>query len=113
MSVVKKNWVMDFKEALHLSGATVRSAAPYRTEGANAVQVDLLVQTDEVMYVVEIKRRKQIKADSVDEVKDKVRKIRRPSRISVRKAVIFDGELSSAVWRTGYFDALIDVGKMI
>ena len=107
------NRVMDFRDALHLVGATVRSAAPYRTGGANAVQVDLLVQTDEVMYVVEIKRRKLIKADIVDEVKGKIEKIRRPSRISVRKAIIFDGELAPAVRRTGYFDAIIDVGKMI
>ena len=107
------NRVMDFKEQLHLSGATVRSAAPYRTSGANAVQVDLLVQTDEVMYVVEIKRRKQIRADIVDEVKAKVGKIRRPSRISVRKALIFDGELAPVVRRTGYFDAIIDVGTLI
>ena len=107
------NRVMDFKDALHLAGATVRSAAPYRTGGTNAVQVDLLVQTDEVMYVVEIKRRKLIKADIVDEVKEKIGKIRRPSRISVRKAIIFDGELAPAVRRTGYFDAIIDVGTMI
>ena len=107
------NRVMDFKDALHLAGATVRSAAPYRTGGTNAVQVDLLVQTDEVMYVVEIKRRKLIKADIVDEVKEKIVKIRRPSRISVRKAIIFDGELAPAVRRTGYFDAIIDVGTMI
>ena len=107
------NRVMDFKDALHLAGATVRSAAPYRTGGTNAVQVDLLVQTDEVMYVVEIKRRKLIKADIVDEVKEKIGKIRRPSRISVRKAVIFAGELSPAVRRTGYFDAIIDVETMI
>ena len=107
------NRVMDFKDALHLAGATVRSAAPYRTSGTNAVQVDLLVQTDEVMYVVEIKRRKLIKADIVDEVKEKIGKIRRPSRISVRKAIIFDGDLAPAVRRTGYFDAIIDVGTMI
>ena len=107
------NRVMDFKDALHLAGATVRSAAPYRTNGANAVQVDLLVQTDEVMYVVEIKRRKQIRTDIVDEVKEKIGKIRRPSRISVRKAIIFDGELAPAVRRSGYFDAIIDVGAMI
>ena len=77
------------------------------------MQVDLLVQTDEVMYVVEIKRRKQIKADIIDEVKEKIGKIRRPSRISVRKAIVFDGELAPIVRRTGYFDALVDVGSMI
>ena len=62
---------------------------------------------------MEIKRRKLIKADIVDEVKGKIGKIRRPSRISVRKALIFDGELAPVVRRTGYFDAIIDVGSMI
>ena len=120
---MKKNWlqfenlvlnrVMDFKDALHLSGAIVRSAAPYRSGGANGVQVDLLVQTDEVMYIVEIKRRKRITAEIVDEVKEKVGKIRRPGRISVRKAIIFAGELAPIVRRTGYFDAIVDVGELI
>ena len=107
------NRVMDFRGPLHLSGVTIRSAAPYRTTGANAVQVDLLIQTDDVMYVIEIKRRKQIKASIVDELKDKIGKIRRPKRISIRKGLVYDGELAPAVKRTGYFDALVDVGTMI
>ena len=77
------------------------------------MQVDLLVQTDEVMYVVEIMRRKQIKADIVDEVREKIAKIRRPRRISVRKAIVFDGELAPAIRRTGYFDALVDIGELV
>ena len=107
------NRVMDFKDALHLQGATVRSAAPYRTEGKGGVQVDLMVQTDDVMYVVETKRRKQIRASIIEEVKEKIEKIRRPKSISVRKGVVYEGELAPSVRRTGYFDALIDVGALI
>ena len=107
------NRVMDFKDALHLTGATIRSAAPYRVEGENGVQVDLLLQTDEVMYVVEIKRRKEIRPSIIEEVRAKIAKIRRPKRISVRKGLVYAGELSPSVRRTGYFDALIDIGTMI
>lgn len=107
------NRVMDFREPLHLNGLSVRSAAPYRVSGKNGVQVDLLIQTDEVLYVVEVKRRKQIKAEIVDEVREKIRKIRHPKTISVRKALVFDGELPVSVRRCGYFDALVDVGQMI
>lgn len=107
------NRVMDFREPLHLNGLSVRSAAPYRVSGKNGVQVDLLIQTDEVLYVVEVKRRKQIKAEIVDEVREKLRKIRHPKTISVRKALVFDGELPVSVRRCGYFDALVDVGQMI
>lgn len=107
------NRVMDFREQLHLNGLSIRSAAPYRVGGKNGVQVDLLIQTDEVMCVVEVKRRKLIKTEIVDEVKEKIRKIRHPKAISVRKALIFDGELPVSVRRTGYFDAIVDVGRMI
>ena len=107
------NRVMDFREQLHLNGLSIRSAAPYRVGGKNGVQVDLLIQTDEVMCVVEVKRRKLIKTEIVDEVKEKIRKIRHPKAISVRKALIFDGELPVSVRRSGYFDAIVDVGRMI
>lgn len=107
------NRVMDFKEKLHLKGATIRSAAPYRTEGRGGVQIDLLVQTDEVMYVVEIKRRRKIQASITDEVREKIGKIRRPRRISIRKGLIFDGELAPAVKRGGYFDAIVDIASML
>lgn len=107
------NRVMDFREQLHLNGLSIRSAAPYRVGGKHGVQVDLLIQTDEVMCVVEVKRRKLIKTEIVDEVKEKIRKIRHPKAISVRKALIFDGELPVSVRRSGYFDAIVDVGRMI
>lgn len=105
------NRVMDFKSALHLTGAVIRSAAPYRVDGANGVQVGLLLQTDDVMYVVEIKRRKEIRSSIIDEIRTKIGKIRRPKCISVRKGLIYAGELAPSIKRTGYFDALIDVGK--
>ena len=40
-------------------------------------------------------------------------KLSRPRRISVRKGLIYDGELAPAVRRGGYFDALIDIATMI
>lgn len=107
------NRVMDFRSALHLSGVSIRSAAPYRTTGKDGVQVDLLIQTDDVMYVVEVKRRRMIKPEIVAEVRDKIRKIRRPKAISVRKALVFDGELSPVIRRGGYFDAIVDIGQMV
>ena len=107
------NRVMDFKEQLHLKGATIRSAAPYRADGVNGVQVDLMIQTDEVMYVIEIKRRKRIAASIIEEVKSKISKIRRPRRISVRKGIVYDGELAPSVKRGGYFDALVDIGSIM
>lgn len=104
------NRAMDFKSALHLDGAIIRSAAPYNGDG---VQIDLMIQTDEILYVVEMKRRRQIRSDIVDEVKEKLKKIKKPRFVSIRKGLIFEGELSPSVQRSGYFDALVDIAKMI
>ena len=107
------NHVLDFRNALHLGGAQIRAAAPFMKPGKGGVQIDLLIQTDDAMYVVEVKRRKQIDAGIIDDVKAKIRAIRKPRGMSIRKGVIYEGELSPAVRRSGYFDALIDIGRFI
>ena len=107
------NHVLDFKESLHLAGAQIRAAAPFLKPGKDGVQIDLLIQTDETMYIVEVKRRKMIDAGIIDEVKEKVRAIRKPRDVSIRKGVIYDGELSPAVRRSGYFDALVDIERFL
>ena len=73
----------------------------------------MLVQTDDSMCIVEIKRRRQIGPDIVDEVREKVRKIRKPRGISVRKGLVYAGELAPSVRRCGYFDALVDVARFL
>ena len=107
------NHVLDFKESLHLGGAQIRAAAPFLKPGKDGVQIDLLIQTDETMYIVEVKRRKVIDAGIIDEVKEKVRAIRKPRDVSIRKGLIYEGELSPAVRRSGYFDALVDIDRLL
>ena len=107
------NHVLDFKDALHLGGAQIRAAAPFLKSGKGGVQIDLLIQTDDAMYVVEVKRRRQIDAGIIDEVKEKVGALRKPRGMSIRKGVIYEGELSPSVKRSGYFDALVDIGRFM
>lgn len=107
------NHVLDFKDALHLGGAQIRAAAPFLKSGKGGVQIDLLIQTDDAMYVVEVKRRRQIDAGIIDDVKEKVRALRKPRGMSIRKGVIYEGELSPSVKRSGYFDALVDIGRFM
>ena len=107
------NHVLDFKEALHLGGAQIRTAAPFFKPGKDGTQIDLLIQTDEAMYVVEVKRRKTIDSGIIDEVKEKIRTIRKPRGVSIRKGVIYEGELSPAIKRSGFFDALVDIGGFL
>jgi len=39
--------------------------------------------------------------------------LRKPRGMSIRKGVIYEGELSPSVKRSGYFDALVDIGRFM
>lgn len=101
---------------LHLGGALVKSAAPYRRlgsrTGAHGFQIDLLIQTEGSICIVEVKRKKTIGKEIVGEVDAKVSKISRPPGVSIRTVLVYDGELSSFVEANGYFDALIPFSKI-
>lgn len=94
----------------HLDGTLITSAAPYvksGTNGCRGCQVDLLLQTRKAVYVIEVKRRQEIGREVIQEVDDKVRAIRRPKGVSIRTALVYDGELHPGVVADGYFDAVI------
>lgn len=107
----------DLIPELHLGGALVTSAAPYRKIGAkgrqNGFQIDLLIQTEGSICLAEIKRQKKIGKEIITEVDRKVSKISRPEGVSIRTALVYDGELSSFVEANGYFDALIPFRKLL
>ena len=105
--------------ALHLSGAVITSAAPYRRRGTNGprgrkgCQVDLLIQTRRTICLVEIKRMREIGREIISEVDAKVRAIERPDGISIRTALVYDGHLSPLVKADGYFDAIIPFQSLL
>ena len=102
---------------LHLGNAQVISAAPYRKIGSRGggkgFQIDLLIQTEGSMCLVEIKRMKSIGKEIIREVDAKVAKITRPEGVSIRTALIYDGELNSFVETNGYFDAIVSSGRLL
>ena len=105
--------------ALHLNGIMITSAAPYRRNGSPALrgrkgcQIDLLIQTRRSLCVVEIKRRKEIGREVIDEVDEKIRAIERPEGVSIRTALVYDGHLSPVVAADGYFDAILSSQSLL
>jgi hypothetical protein len=97
--------------ALNLNGTIITSAAPYRRNASNGkrkgCQIDLLIQARRSLIVVEIKRRKEIGRDVIDEVDEKVKALVRPDGVSIRTALVYDGHLSPLVAADGYFYAII------
>lgn len=114
------NNAMSLVPDLHLGGAIVESAAPYRNmrkgeDGKRGgCQVDLMIQTPMTAYVVEIKRKKRmIDGSIIDEVSEKLRKIPRRSGLSLRPVLVYEGELDPAVEGSGYFDSVIRAERLL
>jgi len=103
---------------LHIGNAVVESAAPYRNtrrgaDAGNGCQIDLLIQTPRTAYVVEIKRRREIGIEVIDEVERKIKRLPLRKGMNSRPVLVFDGELHPAVEATGYFDAIIPFRRLL
>ena len=95
---------------LLVSAAPYRRAAHARGEGC---QIDLLIQTRRTVWVVEIKRRREIGREVIDEVAEKVKRLGIGRRVSVRTALVYSGRLSPSVEAEGYFDAVVDAADIL
>jgi hypothetical protein len=68
-----------------------------------------MLQTRRSIYVVEVKRRNELGHEVVDEMEEKISRIRRPRGVSMKTALVYDGHLAKTVEADGYFDAVIDI----
>ena len=62
---------------------------------------------------MEIKRRREIGREVIDEVAEKVKRLGIGRRLSVRTALVYSGFLSPAVEADGYFDAVVDTADIM
>ncbi len=96
---------------LHMGNSLIESSAPYsrsrKGDGEDGLQIDLLLQTKHSNYVVEIKRRREIGREIIDEVERKLKKLSMPRGKSARPVLVYDGHLAPIVEADGYFDAII------
>lgn len=105
-------------EPLHLSRTLVLSAAPYQrkavpSKGVDGLQIDLLLQTKLSLCIVEIKHRRHVGREVIGEVEEKRRRLSKPNGVSVRTALVYDGELDMSVEADGYFDAIVPVRRLL
>ena len=90
---------------LEIGGACAR--------GRSWRQSDLLVQTEALAYIVEIKRKRLIGEGIAAEVAQKVSRIPLRKGVSVRTALVYEGELDEALVRRQVFDFLIPARKLL
>ena len=103
---------------LGLGKAQIVSAAPYRRMASrdgrrSGVQIDLLVQTRRSICVVEVKRRREIGREIIDEVAAKASALPRRKGVSIRTALVYDGHLAPIVEADGYFDAIVPFRNLL
>lgn len=110
------NHVNDLFAHFGLSRSLVLSAAPYYRRGGKGVrgcQIDLLIQTERMALVVEIKRCREIGREVIREVEEKVECLEVARGLSVRTALVYDGILSPAVEADRYFDFILPFEKLL
>lgn len=110
------NHVNDIFPLLGLDRSLVLSAAPYvqnATQRNKGCQIDLLIRTARTLFVVEIKRMKQIRHDIINEVAEKIKRLKYDHHLSVRTALVYDGELVPSVPADRYFDFIIPASKLM
>jgi len=103
-------------KALSINMNTVLSASPYfqrQTRVQEACQIDLLIQTRHTLHVCEIRFRKHIRKDVVQDVRDRIRKLKAPRELSVRPVLIYAGELAGGVVEEGYFDRCVSFANLL
>ena len=103
---------------LHMDRALVVSAAPFRRAasaktGRKGIQIDLLVQTRMSVCIVEIKRRREIGREIVAEMSEKCERLPMRSGVSLRTALVYDGELAPSVEADGYIDSIIPARRLL
>ena len=99
-----------------LDQTLILSAAPYvqhPTTRAAGCQIDLLIQTRRMHYVVEIKRRESIGEWVVTDVEEKMAKLKTSRTVSVVPVLVYDGRLSKRVTADGYFGWTISAQEML
>jgi uncharacterized protein len=104
------------RRELGLERLPVLNAGPYwqnKTQRQQACQIDLLLRTKHSLYVVEVKLRGKIDRSVIGEVREKVRRLKIPGDLSVRTALIYQGELQAGIEEDGYFDFLIPFGELL
>ncbi len=101
---------------LELDRVLLKSTAPWRqlpTTRKKGCQIDLLLQSERSVCIVEIKRRNTIGPEIEEEISRKIKALSLPRDISVRTALVYDGNLSPSVEARGYFDAIIPADNLL
>ncbi len=93
--------------ALNISDEDIIQLGPFfqrKNTNQKGVQIDLMIQTrQQILWVGEIKCRKRITPEIIEEMKQKIKNMRKPRGFAIRPFLIYFGELSNSVLDSDYY----------
>jgi hypothetical protein len=95
---------------------SIVAIGPYfqrKTVRQEACEIDLLIHTRFTLYVCEIKFRKIIKGIVINQVQEKIKRLKCPDPISIRPVLIYQGKLDSALSQSDYFAHKINFSDLL
>ncbi len=106
-------WIIN---KLDIPYESIVSVSPYfqkKTTKQEACQIDLLIHTKFTLYVCEIKFRRKITTAVINEVSQKIERLRYPRSMTVRPVLIYQGELAPQIIRENFFSSLISFEELL
>jgi len=110
------NNLSEIYKELNLNTHSIQNAGIFfqsKSDRREACQIDILIQTKNTLYVVELKARRDVDVSVIKEVQEKVRKLKYPSSFSIRTVLVYSGELSPEISEAEYFDKIIKFGDLL
>jgi len=92
------------------------NAGPYfhaRTARSSGCQIDLLLRTKQSLYVFEVKFRARIDSSVIAQVRKKIDCLDGVAGLSIRRGLIYMGELAPEIARSDYFDHLVPFERLL
>jgi hypothetical protein len=104
-------------ELLEIKPESVKFAGPYfqrATKISKGLQVDLLIATKDITYIVEVKfKRGSIGLDVIQELENKILNITRPKYMSYRTVLVHVNGISEELQDSCYFDYIVDFVRLL
>ncbi len=103
---------------LDIKSKDVIWAGPYfqskTSKNLGSCQIDLMIHTrDQLLYICELKFKKNIGTEVINEMKRKIKILKRPRYLSIKTVLIAEGEIQRALFDKNYFNYIIEGGQLL